>query len=155
MDKLFYPVRLTGCAAAPASKSEAHRRMICAGLSSEPTVLAGYTPSADLKATLKCIKALGAQVAVEGDKVTLQAGHRLGFMLPLMDCGESGSTLRFFVPIAMALTGGGVFRMHGRLSQRPMDVYLPPFSSAVIMFRSPSHQPTQNHSFSFCCSFFA
>lgn len=123
MDKLFYPVRLTGCAAAPASKSEAHRRMICAGLSSEPTVLAGYTPSADLKATLKCIKALGAQVAVEGDKVTLQAGHRRGFMLPLMDCGESGSTLRFFVPIAMALTGGGVFRMHGRLSQRPMDVY--------------------------------
>lgn len=40
-----------------------------------------------------------------------------------MDCGESGSTLRFFVPIALALTGGAVFRMHGRLGQRPMDVY--------------------------------
>ena len=123
MNKVFYPERLHGCAVAPASKSEAHRRIICAGLSGKETVLTGFASSADTKATLKCIKALGAQVSLEGDRLSLQAGERKGFMLPLMDCGESGSTLRFFVPIAMALTGGGVFRMRGRLGQRPMDVY--------------------------------
>ena len=118
MNKVFYPARLHGCAVAPASKSEAHRRIICAGLSGKETMLTGFASSADMKATLKCIKALGAQVSLEGDRLSLQAGERKGFMLPLMDCGESGSTLRFFVPIAMALTGGGVFRMRGRLGQR-------------------------------------
>ena len=43
--------------------------------------------------------------------------------MPVMDCGESGSTLRFFVPIALTVAGGTVFRMHGRLGSRPMDVY--------------------------------
>ena len=124
MEKIFYPAQLAGVAAAPASKSEAHRRMICAGLGRGDTVLEGFMPSADMTATMNCLKALGTSFALDGDALTVRGMQKKrGFGLPLMDCGESGSTLRFFVPIAMALTGGCVFRMHGRLGQRPMDVY--------------------------------
>ena len=123
MDMWMKPGQLSGSVAAPASKSEAHRRMICAGLSGETTVLTGFMESDDMRATANCLRALGADLKREGDclRVTGKAHPIHG--LPLMDCGESGSTLRFFVPIAMALAGGGVFRMHGRLGQRPMDVY--------------------------------
>ena len=123
MDVLFYPCHMQGAAAAPASKSEAHRRMICAGLSEGEVTLTGYMESADMAATKRCLTALGAQVLSEGDVLTVRGGSvKPGFM-PVLDCGESGSTLRFFVPLAMTLAGGGTFRMHGRLGSRPMDVY--------------------------------
>ncbi len=122
MELTFCPARLAGETAAPASKSEAHRRMICAGLTAGETVLTGFMPSEDMTATMNCLSALGVGLREERGTLTVAGGARPPLM-PLMDCGESGSTLRFFVPVALALTGGGVFRMHGRLSQRPMDVY--------------------------------
>lgn len=123
MNKTFYPSVLKGVLAAPASKSEAHRRMICAGLTRATTVLSGFMDSADMAATSRCLTALGAALTEEGDRLTVTGWARKPRRMPSLDCGESGSTLRFFVPIAMAVTGGGVFRMHGRLGQRPMDVY--------------------------------
>ncbi|MGN0777508.1 MAG: 3-phosphoshikimate 1-carboxyvinyltransferase [Aristaeellaceae bacterium] len=123
MNRIFYPAQLKGVLAAPASKSEAHRRMICAGLTHATTVLSGFMDSADMAATARCLTALGASLSRQGDQLTLTGWTHTPRYLPSLDCGESGSTLRFFVPIAMAVTGGGVFRMHGRLGQRPMDVY--------------------------------
>lgn len=123
MERTFYPARLKGVMAAPASKSEAHRRMICAGLTSGVTVLDGFMDSADMQATARCLTALGARLHYEGERLTVEGGERSLGGLPVMDCGESGSTLRFFVPIALSVAEGGVFRMHGRLGQRPMDVY--------------------------------
>lgn len=123
MNKTFYPAVLKGVLAAPASKSEAHRRMICAGLTHATTVLSGFMDSADMAATSRCLTALGAELKEEGDRLTVTGWAHKPRRMPSLDCGESGSTLRFFVPIAMAVTGGGVFRMHGRLGKRPMDVY--------------------------------
>ncbi|MBQ8654927.1 MAG: 3-phosphoshikimate 1-carboxyvinyltransferase [Clostridia bacterium] len=123
MNRTFYPSELKGVLTAPASKSEAHRRMICAGLTQGETILSGFMNSADMEATARCITALGSGVEMAGDTLKISGQKKKPRRLPVMDCGESGSTLRFFVPIAMAMTGGGVFRMHGRLGQRPMDVY--------------------------------
>ena len=123
MDVVFIPSRLSGVTAAPSSKSEAHRRMICAGLSEGEVKLDGYMSSADMEATKRCLTALGADVLEEGDTLTVRGGVRKPGFMPVLDCGESGSTLRFFVPLAMTMAGGGLFRMHGRLSSRPMDVY--------------------------------
>ena len=123
MDQMFYPVQLSGSVAAPASKSEAHRRMICAGLADAETVLDGFMESEDMKATRNCLQALGAAVTVNGDRLTIRGSGEKRSGQPVMDCGESGSTLRFFVPVAMTRAGGGVFRMHGRLGSRPMDIY--------------------------------
>ena len=135
MDMTFLPARLTGTAAAPASKSEAHRRMICAGLTKGATTLTGFMESADMAATARCLKALGAAVTKAEGQLTVEGYAKKHCKLPVLDCGESGSTLRFFVPIALAMAKGGVFRMHGRLGQRPMDVYRDLFVPRGVRWR--------------------
>lgn len=117
------PGRLKGIAAAPASKSEAHRVMICAGLSAGDTILDGFMLSQDMTATMNCLKSLGASFTLQGDRLIVHGSSDLISGCPEMDCGESGSTLRFFVPITMTRAEGGKFCLHGRLSRRPMDVY--------------------------------
>ena len=135
MDMTFFPAPLKGAVAAPASKSEAHRRMICAGLTRGATTLNGFMDSADMAATARCLKALGAKIKCDGGTITIEGYTKNPGKLPVLDCGESGSTLRFFVPIALAIAGGGVFRMHGRLSQRPMDVYKDLFVPRGVRWR--------------------
>jgi len=124
MKKTFFPAHLIGTVSAPASKSEAHRRMICAGLTQGETMLTGFMDSADMAATMRCLGALGSTFNRDGDTLTISGMQGKIAKMPVMDCGESGSTLRFFVPIALTVAGGTVFRMHGRLGSRPMDVYL-------------------------------
>ncbi len=123
MEKTFYPAHLAGSIAAPASKSEAHRRMICAGLTSGDTVLSGFMNSADMAATIRCLRALGSTVEEHADQLVIHGRKEKIARMPVMDCGESGSTLRFFVPIALTVARGTIFRMRGRLGSRPMDVY--------------------------------
>ena len=135
MEMTFSPAHLTGTAAAPASKSEAHRLMICAGLTEGETMLTGYMDSEDMAATRRCLRALGAATGRGEDWLKLTGHARKIAKLPVLDCGESGSTLRFFVPIALAMAGGGVFRMHGRLGQRPMDVYRDLFVPRGVRWR--------------------
>lgn len=135
MDMTFFSAPLKGVVAAPASKSEAHRRMICAGLTKDATTLMGFMDSADMAATARCLKALGAKIKRDGDALTIEGYAKKHEKLPVLDCGESGSTLRFFVPIALAMAGGGVFRMHGRLGQRPMDVYRDLFVPRGVRWR--------------------
>ena len=135
MDMTFFSAPLKGTVAAPASKSEAHRRMICAGLTKGETMLGGFMESDDMAATARCLKALGAQIDRKDDVLTITGGAKKIGKLPVLDCGESGATLRFFVPIALAAAGGGVFRMHGRLGQRPMEVYRDLFVPRGVRWR--------------------
>ena len=135
MDKIFMPAKLAGVMAAPASKSEAHRKMICAGLTMEETRLEGFMTSADMAATIRCLHGLGAAISEEGDVLTICGGKPRKAKLPVLDCGESGSTLRFFVPIALSLAGGATFRMHGKLGQRPMEVYRDLFVPRGVTWR--------------------
>ncbi len=110
---------LTGTATAPASKSVLHRLLICAALCDGPTVLERATSSQDIEATVACLRALGAEIRAEEGTLTVTpiTKARKG---ALLDCGESGSTLRFLLPIAAAL-GGASFTGRGRLAQRPLS----------------------------------
>ena len=135
MQITFSPARAAGTLTAPPSKSEAHRRLLCAGLSGSETRLTGYMYSQDTDATIRCLRALGARISTDGDAVTVAGRKDRPALFPVYDCGESGSTLRFFVPIALALTHGGVFRMHGRLGQRPMEVYRQLFVPRGVLWR--------------------
>ncbi len=108
-----------GNVTAPASKSVLHRLLICAALADRPTVLTRATTSQDIDATAACLRALGATVAVEKDTITVVPIAGVP-QAPLLDCGESGSTLRFLLPIAAAL-GGASFTGRGRLAQRPLS----------------------------------
>ena len=106
----------------PSSKSAVHRLLICAALGAEKTTVLVDGFSDDILATIRCLRALGAGIEAAKRRVRVTPVRRpvSGGLLP---CGESGSTLRFLLPVAGALGVSGCFRMEGRLPERPMQVY--------------------------------
>lgn len=113
------PTKLSGSIAAIPSKSEAHRALICAALADRPTTLQMGAGSEDIEATIRCLNALGADIHREGDNILVQPIVHPPITCEV-DCGESGSTLRFLLPIAGALGVDTRFKMHGRLPGRPI-----------------------------------
>ena len=118
MRVIVHPGRLSGRVQAPPSKSHAHRLLICAALADGETVLERAGTSEDIEATARCLRALGARVQAQGAalRVAPIAQPRRGAVL---DCGESGSTLRFLLPLAALLDCGATLTGRGRLPQRP------------------------------------
>ncbi|MDD6160714.1 MAG: 3-phosphoshikimate 1-carboxyvinyltransferase [Oscillospiraceae bacterium] len=140
MNVIITPTKLKGHVTPPASKSQAHRLLIAAALAEGESVITNITPNDDLLATVSCLKELGAEFAWEGNTLTVK-GMGAGEMSPMrrlahphMDCGESGSTLRFLIPVALAVRGGGVFTGHGRLMQRPLQPYFDLFDEKGIHY---------------------
>jgi len=115
------PAKLRGTLRAIPSKSEAHRMLICAALADAPGRLTICGTSEDIDATIRCLNAFGADIRREGDQVLIDPIRPERFTPgSIADCGESGSTLRFLLPVAGALGLNLSFRMHGRLSMRPI-----------------------------------
>lgn len=114
------PRRVSGVIAAPPSKSAAHRALIAAALSGKSTIR-GILPSEDMEATLRCLAALGVSFSRRGDTVMFDGVRTES--AAFADCGESGSTLRFFVPIFAALGKAVTFIGRGRLPARPLTTY--------------------------------
>ena len=118
MNVLITPGRLCGAVRVPASKSAAHRLLICAALADGPTRISISSTNRDIEATADCLRALGASIQVAGNALAVSPVARIPERATL-DCGESGSTLRFLLPVAAALGGSFTFTGHGRLPQRP------------------------------------
>ena len=120
MDITILPGSLSGTVRAIPSKSQAHRLMICAAFSNAPTYLECPQTNADIEATARCLNALGADIqrTDNGYRVTPISDVPTKATL---DCGESGSTLRFLLPVACALGTETTFQMHGRLPYRPLS----------------------------------
>lgn len=110
---------LHGEIAAIPSKSQAHRLLICAALCDSPTHIEMRSVSEDVRATANCLAALGAGVEFLADGVRVSPMQRLPEEA-LLDCGESGSTLRFLLPVAAALGVPARFTGRGRLPERPI-----------------------------------
>ncbi len=104
------------------SKSIAHRALICAALSEVPTELVCDAMSQDIDATVRCIEALGARVERKGGSIFV-ARQDIRKKASL-NCGESGSTLRFLIPVAAALDSEISFSGSGRLPSRPISPLL-------------------------------
>lgn len=121
MDARIEPRPLAGTLPAIPSKSVAHRMLICAALADAPTEVACPASSADIDATAACLVALGAGVerTAGGFRVAPRPAHAQP-AAPL-DCGESGSTLRFVLPVVGALGCGGELTGRGRLAERPLS----------------------------------
>jgi len=120
MNIIIQPGRLSGAVTAIPSKSQAHRLLICAAFSGEETVLICSETNRDIEATVDCLKALGA-VIQKTDTGYLVKPVTVVPKKALLDCGESGSTLRFMLPIAGALGVEATFLLAGRLPQRPLS----------------------------------
>lgn len=117
------PCKLKGTVSAPPSKSMAHRYLIGAALSGKPCIISGVDYSEDILASIDCLKALGAKVHIEDDVVTVISEDFMKADAPVLECRESGSTLRFFIPLALCMGKKVVLKGSRRLLERPLDVY--------------------------------
>lgn len=116
------PSRLCGEVKAPPSKSYAHRMLICAALADGESRIHGISESEDMLATLDCIGALGAEYEKRGDTVTVTGRSGRTPEGAVFRCRESGSTLRFMIPLS--LTGASVrFEGTERLLERGVGIY--------------------------------
>ncbi len=114
------PARLAGAITPPPSKSQAHRAVLALALSGGHGTLHNLSLSQDILATRGCVAALKSARSAGADG------------LPLLDCRESGSTLRFLIPVALAVRGGGHFTGKGRLMERPQEPYFDIFREKGI-----------------------
>lgn len=120
MDITITPGRLSGTVTAIPSKSQAHRLLICAAFADKPTLLDCPATNEDIEATADCLRSLGA-------KITYNSGSYQVFPISqipdcaTLNCRESGSTLRFMLPIVGALGAESTFVMAGRLPKRPLS----------------------------------
>lgn len=120
MDITIYPKALSGTVQAIPSKSQAHRLLICAAFANRTTFLSCPQTNEDIEATANCLNAMGANI------MRTETGYQVTPVstIPkeaLLDCGESGSTLRFLLPVACALGIHATFCLHGRLPYRPLS----------------------------------
>lgn len=137
------PGKGKGTMEAPPSKSMAHRLLICAGLAEGKSVIEGISSSEDMKATLDCLSAIGAEYEIEGEKVKITGSDIRN--IPenaVLRCRESGSTLRFFIPIC--LLDGKTFTFTGseKLLSRPLSVYKEIFEKQGIAFEASADKIT-------------
>ena len=140
MNVVITPTPLKGRVMVPPSKSQTHRYIIAAALAEGESVVKNVAYSQDIEATIRCMTELGAQFTRDGSTLTVQ-GVAACAMSPMqklahphLDCGESGSTLRFLIPVALALRGGAVFTGHGRLMERPLQPYFDLFEEKGISY---------------------
>lgn len=134
------PTKLQGTVVAPSSKSMGHREIICAGLAAGTSIIDNISMSKDIEATMRCLKAINVAVdeipsMIEGRKA-LQisgTGHPLA-AADSVDCGESGSTLRFFLPLGANLNCPLTFTGHGKLVSRPLQAYYDIFDEKFIQY---------------------
>lgn len=120
----FKPCKLYGSIDAPPSKSMAHRYLIGAALSKEICTISGVDYSEDILASIDCLRVLGAKVHIEKDTVSIAPKEFMKNKDALvLECRESGSTLRFFIPLALCLGAEVTLQGSKRLFERPLDVY--------------------------------
>ena len=120
MDITIHPGKLHGSVAAIPSKSQAHRYLICAAFASTPTTLLCPDTNQDIEATAACLRALGANITRTSEGYLIEPIRNVP-KEAVLNCCESGSTLRFMLPIVGALGVDAVFQMEGRLPQRPLS----------------------------------
>ena len=120
MDICISPKKLHGYINAIPSKSQAHRMLICAAFADQPTTLICPETNRDIEATANCLVALGAGITRLSNGYRVNPIGEVPFRATL-PCQDSGSTLRFLLPIAGALGVDTVFQMTGRLPQRPLS----------------------------------
>lgn len=121
MIRTVQPGPRTGRAEIPASKSRAHRLLICAALSGREMTMRCRGISRDIGATITCLRGMGFGIRTGEDRITVFPGSAEREDPSVLRCGESGSTLRFLLPVAGAKGLRGEFVMEGRLPERPLQ----------------------------------
>ncbi len=133
------PSAISGKIRAISSKSDAHRLLICAALSENETKINCNVMSKDIAATLNCLKTMGTDISVDGDVITVtpKSFNRKADI----NCGESGSTLRFLMPVVSALNMDTTITGHGRLPERPISPLKEEMEKKGVTFHTDNKFP--------------
>ena len=141
MNVTMKPFSTNGTVFAPPSKSDAHRAIICAALSGGVCTIAPIALSDDIRATIGCVEALGATAKIENKTLTVDGTGVFSNKTATLDCGESGSTLRFLIPVAAAGGVEATFLGRGRLPERPIGVYADALPEKGVRFETEGGLP--------------
>lgn len=133
------PSQISGKIKAISSKSDAHRILICAALSQNETKINCNVMSKDIAATICCLKAMGTEISVNSDIITVTP--KPFKRQSDLDCGESGSTLRFLMPVVSALGIDTTITGHGRLPQRPISPLKEEMEKKGVTFHTDNKFP--------------
>ncbi|MFQ7281589.1 MAG: 3-phosphoshikimate 1-carboxyvinyltransferase, partial [Christensenellales bacterium] len=136
--KTIQPTRLSGRVKVPPSKSMAHRAIICAALAEGRSTVENIAFSDDILATIEGMRRLGARIEDIGGALVvdgIRQGQAMGGT-PEIDCKESGSTLRFLIPVALKMAHGARLIGQGNLGKRPLDVYTKIFDEQGIAYQA-------------------
>lgn len=132
------PSKLSGKINTPPSKSISHRAIICAALSEGQSKLQNVLVSDDIEKTIDGMKALGAEIVEIAEKNSINKNYIINGGIHdrecMIDCKESGSTIRFLIPISLSKHRKVKFIGSGRLSERPLDTYYQIFDSQGIEY---------------------
>ena len=142
-DVKFSPFVPSGTVNVPPSKSDVHRAIICAAMANGVSRISPVALSNDIKATIGCIKALGADAVLENNVLTVDGTNMYKNKTALLDCGESGSTLRFFIPIAAVGNVNATFVGKGKLPQRPIGIFTEALPKAGTVCKTEGGLPLE------------
>lgn len=132
MSLRIQPKQLQGKVHIPPSKSMAHRAIICASLARGRSIISNIQYSKDIEATISAMKALGTMIFQHDDYLEIDGTTTFMRNNGEIDCHESGSTLRFIIPISLIQPSNFHFKGEGRLGKRPLDVYYQIFEKQNI-----------------------
>ena len=135
------PSQLNGTVAIPPSKSDVHRAIICGALSRGKCVISPVDLSEDIKATIGCVETLGAKVNISEGVLTIDGSEMFKGNNYQIFCNESGSLLRFIIPVVSAMGISATFTGAGRLPERPIGIYLDCLPKAGVKCTTKSGLP--------------
>ncbi len=142
MDIKIYPSKLIGTVKAPSSKSYSHRMIIAAALAGGVSEICNVTESDDINVTAGAMEALGAKILADEGTYTV-SGIKTPAKKAYINCGESGSTLRFMIPVAAALGTNATFDGRAKLPTRPITPYTREFPKKGVTFEPQSGLPIE------------
>ena len=137
------PSLFSGEVTLPPSKSDVHRAILCASLSKGKSVISPVDLSQDISATIDCARALGAEITLQGNTAYIDGTNLFCDKTAVLDCRESGSTLRFFIPVAGVGGVNTTFIGKGRLPQRPIGIYLDCLPKAGVQCKTEGGLPLE------------
>lgn len=124
----------------PPSKSYAHRALICAGLAKGKSKISNISFSDDIKATLNCLSSLGAEIEIQGNSAEITGIDDFkNFNSNFLFCNESGSTLRFFIPLCLLSENETVLNGTEKLISRPLSIYEDISKKQGLLFEKESN----------------
>ena len=134
------PSRPKGDIVSPPSKSYAHRALICAGLAKGKSKISNISFSDDIKATLNCLSSLGAEIEIQGNSAEITGiADFKNFNSNFLFCNESGSTLRFFIPLCLLSENETVLNGTEKLISRPLSIYEDISKKQGLLFEKESN----------------